>query len=192
MIEFGELKVVERTFTREGGATREQEYNGIKFRRYTSKKGAKAAKEAGETFAPEVEEVFFISNQGWEQLELDRYALTQVLNGKQVLLLVLEDQDAMKPEAKFCRQYYNKEDGSPQKKGKIFSNEFLSKDLISAGVLDADKHGNQFIALVDVTKDINGAPSHVKKVFNLVVDSSVSEETTNIEETELIGVERDF
>lgn len=43
MLQFGDLEVVEKTFTREGGAVRTQAYNGIKFRRYESEKGKKAA-----------------------------------------------------------------------------------------------------------------------------------------------------
>ena len=46
MLEFGKLEIVEKTFTREPGAVRGQAYEGIKFRRYESNKGKKAAEEA--------------------------------------------------------------------------------------------------------------------------------------------------
>jgi hypothetical protein len=181
MINFGELEVVEKTFTREGGAVRTQAYNGIKFRRYESTKGKKAAEEAGEAFTPFVEEQFVISNKAWEQLGLENYALTQVKNGNQVMLLVLEDQDAVKPHAKFMRRSYSKSDNAPQKKGKMFSNEFLAGDLISAGILDSSKHGNQYLALQDVTSQVSGLPSHVKAVYNIIPDTTVSAEADAME-----------
>lgn len=190
-INFGELELVEKTFTREGGAVRTQNYNGIKFRRYQSTKGKKAAEEAGIAFTPFTEEQFVISNKAWEALNLDENALAQVKHGSNVLLLVLEDQDQVKPHAKFCRKQINK-DGSASKKGKMFSNEFLAADLVAAGVLNAEGIGNQFIGLEDVTSSIQGMPAHVKGVYKLVPDTSVSEEDAAAEAGADANSESDF
>lgn len=173
MIKFGELEVVEKTFTREGGAVRVQAFNGIKFRRFESKKGKKAAEEEGKVFVPFKEEQFVISNKAWEQLQLENYALTQVKNGNQVMLLVLEDQDTIKPHAKFARRSFSKADGTPAKKGKFFNNEFLTADLVAAGILKGEELGNQYIAIEDVTSQVEGLPEHVKAVWNLTVDTTV-------------------
>jgi hypothetical protein len=189
MINFGELEIVEKTFTRESGAVRTQAYNGIKFRRYESTKGKKAAEEEGREFIPFTEEQFVISNKAWEQLGLESNALTQVKSGNNVMLLALEDQDEVKPHAKFMRRSFSKADGTPQKKGKMFSNEFLSGDLVSAGILDATKLGNQYLSLTDVTSQVTGLPSHVKAVFSIGVDSSV-DASNDVEES--VSSENEF
>jgi hypothetical protein len=179
MIKFGDLEVVEKTFTREGGAVRTQAYTGIKFRRYESEKGKKAAQEEGKEFVPFMEEQFVISNKAWEQLGLEENALLQTKKGNQVILLSLADSDNVKPAPKFLRRSFAKVDGAPQKKGKMFSNEFLTADLVSAGVIDATKLGNQYIALQDVTSQVADLPSHVKGAYMLVdesIDAAAAEE----------------
>lgn len=181
MLQFGDLEVVEKTFTREGGTVRTQAYNGIKFRRYESEKGKKAAEKEGSAFTPFIEEQFVISNKAWETLGLENNALTQVKNGNQVMLLVLEDQDEVKPHAKFLRRSFSKADGTPQKKGRMFSNEFLSADLVAAGILKGEELGNQFLALEDITSQVAGLPAHVKAVYNITVDESVSAEDAAVE-----------
>lgn len=190
MIQFGELEVVEKTFTREPGAVRTQAYNGLKFRRYASTKGKKEADEAGKPFTPFVEETFYISNAAYAEMNLEVNALTQTIaKDGSVILLVVEDQDATGVPAKFMRRSFSKADGTPAKKGKMFSNEFLSEPLVKGGVLDGEKHGNQYIALQKV--DIAGAPEQVKAAYLLVKDNSVNE-SDDAEETSTTTDSRDF
>jgi hypothetical protein len=170
MINFGDLEVVEKTFTREGGAVRTQSYNGIKFRRYDSNKGKKDAEAEGKEFVPFVEEQFIISNKAWADLNLETYALTQAKGG---LLMVLEDQEEVKPVAKFLRTSITKE-GKPQKKGKMFSNEFLVADLVETGAITATEKRNHYLKLVDVSAQVQGMPDHVKGVYQLVEDDTIS------------------
>lgn len=191
--QFGDLQVVEKTFTREAGAVRTQAYNGIKFRRYTTKKGEKEALEAGKVFVPFVEETFYISNAAYALLNLEENALTQTIapDGSVILLAVTDnDEQGVKP--KFMRRSFSKADGTPAKKGKMFSNEFLSEPLVKSGVLDGVVHGNQYLSLQAV--DIAGAPAEVKGAYMLVKDVSVSEEA-DAEETAAEGTtteSRDF
>lgn len=186
MLEFGKLEIVEKTFTREGGAVRTQAYNGIKFRRSESNKGKKAAVEANEDFKPSIQEQFFLSNAAFAKLGILEYALTEAKIGDKVLLMVLEDKDDLNPPAKFCRQSTNK-DNTLAKKGKMFSNEFLSKDLESIGVLKADQLGNQYLALTDVTAEVSGAPAHIKAIYNVTVDTSVNAEEDDEDAAESVG-----
>jgi len=172
MLEFGKLEIVEKTFTREPGAVRGQAYEGLKFRRYESTKGKKAAEEAGEAWTPFVEEQFIISNKAFAALNLEENALTEAKNGNNVFLLVVEDQEEVEPAAKFCRRSQTK-DGKLSKKGKMFSNEFLTKHLVENSILDAEKQGNQYLSLTDVSKEVTGVPSHVKAVYLIEVDSKV-------------------
>lgn len=83
------------------------------------------------------------------------------------MLLVLEDQDEVKPHAKFLRRSFSKADGTPQKKGRMFSNEFLAADLVAAGILKGEELGNQFLALEDITSQVAGLPTHVKLYITL-------------------------
>jgi len=188
MVDFGSLEIVEKTFTREGGAVRVQNFKGIKFRRYESKKGAKDAAEEGKAFTPFVEEQFVVSKAAWDALNLEENALAQVKGG---LLLVLADQDEVKPHAKFLRKSFTKADGVAQKKGKMFFNEFLTADLIESGALKAEVLGNQFLKLEDVTSSVSGLPSHVSGVYKLVVDDSISEEDAKAEDA-VVETENDF
>lgn len=181
MLKFGELKIVEKTFTREPGGVRGQAYDGIKFRRYDSTKGKKAAEDAGEKWEPFIEENFIISNKAWAQMGLEEFALIQAVDEGKVFLLVAEDQDEVEPKAKFCRRSISKK-GELVKKGKMFSNEFLMSALVEAGVLDKEKKGNQYLALTDVTKEIADRPDQIKAIFYLVVDESVDATQDNEEE----------
>lgn len=191
MIQFGDLEVVEKTFTREGGAVRTQTYNGLKFRRYASKKGEKEALEAGKTFAPFIDESFHISNAAYAQLDLENNALTQTITKDgQVILLAVEDQDEKGVKAKFMRRSFSKADNSPSKKGKMFSNEFLSAPLVANGVLDGTAHGNQYIALQAV--EIAGLPAEVKGAYLLVKDTTVSAEDDATESAAEATDSRDF
>ena len=121
-MQFGNLVLVEKTFTREVNNPRGQDYEGIKFRRFTSNKKSKEG---------QIEETFTISDKLFDSLQLSTYALSQAnLPDKSgVLLLVVEDQDKVKPVAKFLRQQV-KGDGSKPVKGKIFSNEFITEGLV--------------------------------------------------------------
>lgn len=184
MLEFGKLEIVNKTFTRESGKPRGQGYDGIKFRRAETKK----ANSEG------IDEKFIISDAAFEKLNLTNLALTQAKIDGSVLLLVLEDVEGAVPAAKFLRQS-TKKDGSKQKKGKFFSNDFLTADLIETGVLKAEEQGNQYLALNDVTSEVNGLPSHVKAVYQITADTTVDasadeEETEEAEEVE--ADEKDF
>lgn len=187
MLEFGNLTIVEKTFTREPGAVRGQAYDGLKFRRYESNKGKKAAEEEGKAFVPFKEEEFIVSNKVWLALNLEEFALVQAKKDDKVFILVVEDQAEIEPVAKFCRRSETK-DGSLSKKGRKFNNEFLMNDLISVGVLDKEKLGNQYLALADVTKEITGLPSVVKSVHLVEIDKNV-DETADTEETAVNGDE---
>lgn len=183
MLEFGKLEIVEKTFTREAGAVRTQAYNGIKFRRSESNKGKKAAIETGVDFVPSLSEQFFLSNAAFAKLGIIEFALTEAKIGNQVLLMVLEDKDDLNPPAKFCRQSVNK-DKTLAKKGKMFSNEFLMKDLEAVGVLKAGELGNQYLALTEVTAEISGLPTHIKAVYNVTVDTTVDADSDDEDQAE--------
>jgi hypothetical protein len=187
MLKFGELKIVEKTFTREPGGVRGQAYDGIKFRRYDSAKGKKAAEEAGETWTPFVEENFIVSNKAWAQMSLEEFALIQAVDEDKVFILVVDDQDQVEPKAKFCRRSVSK-DGKLVKKGKMFSNEFLTSALVEANILDKEKKGNQYLTITDVTKEVADRPDQVRAIFYLVVDESV-DATQDTEEQETASVE---
>ena len=175
MLEFGSLEIVEKTFTRTAGAVRGQNYTGLKFRRATSNKNEVEA----------IDEKFTFSNEAFEKLNLDNLALTQAKINGQVLLLVLEDIEGAVPPAKFVKQSVKK-DGTPQKKGKFFNNDFLVSDLVSVGVLKPEVHGNQYLALTDVTAEITGLPAHIKAVYAISIDTTVdaSKDVEEAEETE--------
>ena len=176
MLEFGKLEIVEKTFVRENSSPRGQAYNGIKYRRFESTKGKKEAEEAGEPFTPFIDENFTISNNLWDKLKLDTYALTQANTDDAVLLLVVEDQDEKAPVAKFLRQS-TKKDGTVQKKGKFFSNVFLSEALVAKGVLKADGLENQYLTIGANLKDsFAGVPDHVQGIYQIVVDTTVNAE----------------
>lgn len=170
MLEFGNLEIVEKTFTRENVSPRGQAYDGIKFRRFESSKGRKAAEEAGEEFTPQIETQFIISNSAFEKLNLTEYAITEAKIDGKVLLLVVEDQDEVAPVAKFLRQSYVKKTGEKSKKGKMFSNPIMEEHLTQVGVLSQDK-GNQYLSLTPV--ELSGAPAVVKAAYEIGVDTSV-------------------
>ena len=174
-IQFGNIEIVEKTFTRTGGIVRVQQYHGFKYRRALSKR--KGDEE------DTVREIFVVSNTAYNQMNLDTLALTHAKHGDNVLLLVLEDQDNLKPPAKIMKRKMSKE-GEPLKKGKSFSNEFLSKDLEDIGVLTPGQMGNQYIAIVDVTQSIGGLPEHVKAVFQLIKDETAVDNGEEEDENE--------
>lgn len=162
-MDFNQFEVVERTFSRKKGAVRGQDYEGLKFRRYISNKaGSEGQKQETLTF----------SDKMWSHLDLDNFACTQANTPDGVFLLVVEDQDKVKPVAKFCRQSFN-EDGTKQGKGKSFSNPFLVNALIEKKVLDAETMENQYLSLVDTTAETANLPSNVKGVYRFVIDENV-------------------
>lgn len=191
-LQFGSLKIVEKTFTREQGAVRGQAYDGIKFRRFESNKGKKDAEEQGETFTPIVQEQFVVSNKAFTTMNLDEYALLQAEFEGKVFLLVVEDQDQVEPAAKFLRASMSK-DGKVLKKGKMFSNSFLSDSLIASGVLSKDSMENQYLSITDVTKEIGAVPAQVKAAYLLDVDASVNaDDDTEGQETAAAADEKEF
>ena len=165
-MQFGNLVLIEKTFTRENTNPRGQDYDGIKFRRGISKKEGKEG---------DIEETFTISDKLFNSLQLSTYALSQanLPDNKGVLLMVVEDQDKVKPIAKIMRQQKQRADGTTPVKGRIFSNEFVSQGLIDAGILDPKKIGNQFFALENLTEKFEDRPEHVKGIFQVVVDDTV-------------------
>jgi hypothetical protein len=173
-MDFGKLELVEKTFTREVNNPRGQDYSGIKFRRFVSNKKGKEG---------QLEETFTISDKLFDDLQLSQYALAQANDheGKRVLLMVVEDQDEVKPVAKFLRQQVKK-DGSKPAKGKMFSNEFVTEGLINYNVLDEKTQDNQYLALEDVGSEFSDMPSVVKGIFKIVKDESVDASTDQEEE----------
>lgn len=188
MLEFGNLEVVERTFTRANVSPRGQAFDGIKFRRFESTKGKKAAEKNGIDFTPFIETQFVISDKAYELMGLDENALTEAKSDGKVLLMVVEDQDKLKPVAKFLRQSY-KEGGAKSKKGKFFSNPIMEEHLTEVGVLGTEV-GNQYLKLTPV--EVSGAPSHVKAVYQLEVDSSVDASADTNDDSQSEDSERDF
>lgn len=160
-IEFGKLEIVNKTFTRENGVNRTQDFNGIKFRRAFSNKGG----------VEKLSEKFIFSEKAFKMLDLDNLALTQAKINEQVLLLVMQDIEGAVPPAKFMKS--SKKDGVNQPKGNFINNSFLKNDLISIGVLDKEKFGNQFLALTNVTSEITGLPEHIKFVYAISIDTTV-------------------
>ena len=175
MLDFGKVELVEKTFTREAGIPRGQAFNGIKFRRFESTKGKEKVEKEGGKFEPFTEEQFVISNKAFAQLELETYALAEAKANGTSYLLVVEDQDKVAPIAKFMRQSMSKKEGKVYAKGKFFSNSILAQNLVENGVLDASKHGNQYLALTDVTAQMSNLPEQVKAVYSVAVDTSVDE-----------------
>jgi hypothetical protein len=165
-MQFGNLVLIEKTFTRENTNPRGQDYDGIKFRRGISKKEGKEG---------DIEETFTISDKLFNSLQLSTYALSQanIPENGGVLLMVVEDQDKVKPIAKIMRQQKQRADGTTPVKGRIFSNEFVSQGLIDAGILDPKKIGNQFFALENLTEKFEDRPEHVKGIFQVVIDETV-------------------
>ncbi len=172
MLKFGNLEIVTRTFTREGGATREQAYNGVKFRRYESKIGKKAAELEGKAVDTVTKEEFVISNALFELFNLEENALVQAKFGNTVYFLVVEDQDVIEPKANIMRRSIAK-DGTKLEKGKKFNNDFLTENLVSVGILNAEQFGNQFLAVADVTAETEELPSVVKAVYSISIDTTV-------------------
>lgn len=165
-MQFGNLVLIEKTFTRESTNPRGQDYNGIKFRRNISKKEGKEG---------EIEETFTISDKLFDSLQLSTYALSQanMPENKGVLLMVVEDQDKVRPIAKIMRQQKQRADGTTPVKGRIFSNEFVSQGLVDCGILDPKKIGNQFLDLENLTEKFEDRPDHVKGIFKIVFDDTV-------------------
>lgn len=162
-MEFGKLELVEKTFVREVNNPRGQDYEGVKFRRFTSNKKGKEG---------QIEEEFTISDKLFDSLNLGSLALAQANTPQDVLLLVVDDQEEVKPVAKFMRQS-KKKDGTLQAKGKKFSNSFLVDGLVERGILDEKTQDNQYLALVDVTGEFPDKPSVVHNVYKIVKDDSV-------------------
>lgn len=174
-MEFGKLELVEKTFTREVNNPRGQDYSGIKFRRYVSKKAGNEGN---------LEEEFTISDKLFDALQLKTYALAQAndTEGQRALLLVVEDQDEVKPVAKFMKQQ-TKKDGSKPEKGRKFNNEFVVEACVNYGVLDEKSTENQYLALVDVGSEFPDKPSVVKGIFKFIKDESVDKQKDEDEDT---------
>jgi hypothetical protein len=179
MLQFGNLEVVKKTFTREEVEPRGQAYNGIKFRRYESESKAN----------PGLKEQFIVSNKAFEELGLKQYALTQANFDGQVYLLVVEDQDEVEPAARILRQSIKK-DGTPMKKGKMFSNEFITSGLVENGTLDGTTHENQYLALEkqEIGEDF---PKVVKAAYRLIKDETVDASADTENNTEEEAAETD-
>lgn len=169
-MEFGKLKVIEKTFNRVVTNPRGQDYEGIKFRRWISEKKVNAG---------DLEETLTFSDALFNSLDLKNYALAQVDLEPGVGLLVLDDQVDVEPIAKFMRQS-KKQDGTVQKKGKTFYNEFLVEALKANGLISPYVEGdestleNQYLALENVTASFSDIPAQVKGVYKIVADDSVN------------------
>jgi hypothetical protein len=180
-MDFGNLEIVKKTFVRKSGAVRGQEYKGIKFRRFKSKRKGKE----GEIF-----EQFTISEHLWKALELDKYALAHAnAPTGEVILLVVDDQDETKPVAKFCRKSIGK-DGVAKEKGKSFGNPFIVEGLLKNGVLKPDTLDNQFLTVKNVADQFANPPSVVHAIVAIVPDDTVEE--SEEEKQEEMSKETDF
>lgn len=173
MLEFGKLNIEEKTFTRKESKPHGQAYDGIKFRKYKSEKNK----------VEETRDKFIISDKAFDKLNLETLALAQASFGGQVYLLVVEDQDKVKPEATMVR-VRSKQDGTKLKKGKTFTSEFLVEELIKASILVGDHLGNQYLSLTDVTSEVTELPEVVKQIFTVAIDTTVNAEDDK-EETEV-------
>lgn len=171
MLDFGNLEKVEKTFTRATGSPKGQNWDGIKFRRFLSNKGSKAAREAGEEFQPFVESKFTISEKAFNELNLSENGLIEYRDkntGKVYLILTDEEN------AQFMKGRKSK-DGTPTNKTKDFTNTVMEGHLVDAGIISADEQKSFFLSLNK--EDAEGAPSYVKGVYELAVDADGSDDS---------------
>lgn len=184
-MDFKKLKVIDKTFNRVVTNPRGQDYEGIKFRRWVSEKQINAGT---------LEETLTFSDALFTSLGLDKYALVQVDLEPGVGIMVVEDQTEVEPIAKFMRQS-KKKDGTVQKKGKTFYNEYLVEALKNAGVINGYVEGdestleNQYLALENVTSSIGDVPEQVKGIYKIVVDDSVDAEAAKKDKQEAVKEE---
>lgn len=169
MIDFGKLEKVEKTYSREGLATRKQAYNGIKFRRWNAKG---KDDEGNPTFV--LKEGFTFSDNLIEKLNLNSNGFVQYLDGERdnqgklvkatdVYLVLLDDKHEE------CRILKNPKG---ETKSMSITASILQKDMIDAGLLDATTLDNQYFT-VEETSSTN-APSWVKGVYKIVKDTAVN------------------
>ena len=166
MINFGQLNKVNRTYTREGGAVRTQEYTGLKFRRAITDNAKKKAEAAG--VAPEADAQFYISNALFNKLEIgEKNGLIQFdrPDGTGVMLAVVSETH---PDCKIF-----KSNARGAKKSKMFYAPVLTEALTKAGVLNADFLGNQYLQLKPVT-DVAEVPDFIVGLYDVVMDTDVA------------------
>jgi len=176
-MEFGNLNIITQQFTRKVTNPKGQDYEGIKFRRWNAKKAIKdeeTGKETGD-FETTIKETFTFSDKLFESLNLNTYACVHAVTSNGVFLLIVDDQDEVKPEAKFMRRS-TKKTGEEQGKTGGFSHMFLVEDLTKANILKAGVNGNQYIKLEDAGSEFTGIPSVVHGIYKLDVDTSVEDD----------------
>ncbi len=164
MLQFGKLNQVKTMYSREGGATREQSYNGIKFRKALSSKGKKKAEQEGKEFTPFVETTFYVSNALFNKLNLAENGFAVYDDEKGVYLALVSDTDE---DCKIFRK------ARGDKKTPLFSAPNVEELLTKLGVLSTAE-GNQFLTLTEV--QVEELPANVKAVYQVVIDTTVTEE----------------
>ncbi len=176
MLEFGKLSQVTKTYNKEQGILRGQNFEGIKFRRAESSAGKDKAEKAGDAFEAFLEEKMVFSNKLAEKLGLTTTGFIQFNDGTRdaegaitkvtdVYFMHVEDTHEE------CKLLKNTSKGA--KKSLSIKAPILFADLIAAGVIDATKVGNQYLTLVPT--EVAGSPADVKGWYKVVVDVSVLE-----------------
>lgn len=161
-----------KTYTKASGATREQNYNGMKFRRTETKDGS-------------INEVFYISNSLWDKLELDsddrslvQYKDEDAFDGMNVLLLCNNENGSMFRSTK--------RNAGDKTKSKFAKNSILAADLVDDGLVPAEGVGNTYLA-VDVQEIGTDTEEYEAGYFAVLVlsaDTTIGEEEEEEEEVE--------
>lgn len=178
MLSFENLNQVSKSYTKEGGAVRGQNYHGIKFRSSVSKKG-------------ETIERLIYSDSVISKLSLDNNGFIEFTNKdsegviKEVFFALVQDtNDACK---------LLKRTGKSKNDKKVFSSTapIVIADLKEAGVLQSVS-GNQFLQLEQV--EIPNTPEWIIGMYKVVVDITVvaGEEDEDEESSVAADTDSDF
>jgi hypothetical protein len=176
MISFGKLNKVNKTYEKEKGIARGQNYEGIKFRRAESFAGQEAAEKAGKEFKPEIEGKFIFANKLASGLKLAENGFIEFTDGQRD-----EDGNITKVESVYLALVNDKHDDvkilksttKGDKKSLSVKVGVLEKDLVEAGVLDGAKLGNQYLTLV--AEPASDMPDYIQALYKVVPDTSVVE-----------------
>jgi hypothetical protein len=177
MLEFGNLTQVKKSYEKENVTPRGQAFDQIKFRRSNSEAGKEKAEKAGETFEAFIDEKFVFANKLVDTLKLEANGFIQFndevkdaegkVTGISAVYLVLVDD-----EHEACKILKSTKKGD--NKSYTIKAPILTADLVTAGLLDKDKIGSQFLGLEEAPS--NNTPEFVKAVYKVVVDANVKEE----------------
>lgn len=176
MLEFGKLSQVTKTYNKELGILRGQNFDEIKFRRAESSAGKDKAEKAGDSFEAFLEEKMIFSNKLAEKLGLTTTGFIQFNDGErdaEGAITKVTDVYFMHVEDTHDECKLLKSTNKGAKKSLSIKAPILFADLIAAGVIDATKTKNQYLKLVPV--EVSNSPADVKGWFKVVVDTSVDE-----------------